>query len=207
MSAVQQDAADVMPVTGARTTAGLAGTAAGRGAAGSLAILIVDLSLRQLVDVDLVDRVAGVLTRVGICPSRVTLEVTETALGNDTEQMICKLRQLKALGVRLAIDDFGTGTSSLSFLRRLPVDVLKVDRSFVAGIAREPEEWALTPAIIKLGTSLGKQTLAEGVELGEQLAHLRALKCELGQGYLFDRPLPAFAVSARLAAMSGAATG
>ena len=137
---------------------------------------------------------------MGVDPARITLEVTESALGGDVEQMIGQLHDLKSLGVRLAIDDFGTGFSSLSFLRRLPFDVLKIDKSFVAGIAREPEEWALTTAIIKLAGSLGKQTHAEGVELGEQLAHLRSLNCELGQGYLFDRPLPADVIGERLAA-------
>jgi EAL domain-containing protein (putative c-di-GMP-specific phosphodiesterase class I) len=164
--------------------------------------IAVNLSPRQLVDDGLVEVVRNTLEQVAIDPARVTLEVTESALGGDTEMMISKLDQLKALGVRLAIDDFGTGYSSLSFLRRLPVDILKIDKSFVDGIAREPEEWALTTAIVKLASSLGKQTLAEGIELGEQLAHLRALSCELGQGYLFDRPLPAAMVSERIAAAS-----
>jgi diguanylate cyclase (GGDEF)-like protein len=169
--------------------------------------IAVNLSPRQLVDDGLVEMVRNTLDQLAIDPARVTLEVTESALGGDTEMMIGKLDQLKALGVRLAIDDFGTGYSSLSFLRRLPVDILKIDRSFVDGIAREPEEWALTTAIVKLATSLGKQTLAEGVELGAQLAHLRALSCELGQGYLFDRPLPAAMVSERIAAAAARRAG
>ncbi len=169
--------------------------------------IAVNLSPRQLVDDGLVEMVRNTLEQLAIDPARVTLEVTESALGGDTEMMIGKLDQLKALGVRLAIDDFGTGYSSLSFLRRLPVDILKIDKSFVDGIAREPEAWALTTAIVKLATSLGKQTLAEGVELGEQLAHLRALSCELGQGYLFDRPLPAATVSERIVAASSRRAG
>ena len=167
----------------------------------------VNVSPRQLVDDGLVEMVRNTLEQLAIDPARVTLEVTESALGGDTEMMIGKLDQLKALGVRLAIDDFGTGYSSLSFLRRLPVDILKIDKSFVDGIAREPEEWALTTAIVKLASSLGKQTLAEGIELGEQLAHLRALNCELGQGYLFDRPLPPAMVSERIAAAAGRRAG
>jgi diguanylate cyclase (GGDEF)-like protein len=169
--------------------------------------IAVNLSPRQLVDDGLVEMVRKMLEQLAIDPARVTLEVTESALCADTEMMISKLDQLKALGVRLAIDDFGTGYSSLSFLRRLPVDILKIDKSFVDGIAREPEEWALTTAIVRLATSLGKQTLAEGVELGEQLAHLRALSCELGQGYLFDRPLPAAMVSERIAAAASRRAG
>jgi diguanylate cyclase (GGDEF)-like protein/PAS domain S-box-containing protein len=161
--------------------------------------MAVNLSPRQLLNDDLVGRVGAILTRVGVAPGRIVLEVTESALGGDTEAMIVRLLALKALGVRLAIDDFGTGFSSLSYLRRLPVDILKVDKAFVAGIARDPAEWALTAAVIKLAKSLGKQTIAEGIELGEQLAHLRALNCDLGQGYLFDRPLAPAALSARLA--------
>jgi len=104
--------------------------------------------------------------------------------------MIGVLDKIKARGVRLAMDDFGTGYSSLAHLRRLPVDLLKIDRAFVDGIAREAEEWALAAAIIRLAGSLGKRTLAEGVERASQLAHLRTLGCDLGQGWLFGRPMP-----------------
>ncbi|MBW3669397.1 MAG: EAL domain-containing protein [Actinobacteria bacterium] len=159
----------------------------------------VNLSPRELQDGDLVARVADVLVRVGTDPARITLEVTETALMHNTEAVIETLYDLKRLGVTLAIDDFGTGYSSLSYLRRLPVDVVKIDRAFVAGIARAREEWALTAAIVRLANSLGKRTLAEGIELGEQLAHLRALDCELGQGYLFARPMPAAELESFLA--------
>jgi EAL domain-containing protein (putative c-di-GMP-specific phosphodiesterase class I) len=107
--------------------------------------------------------------------------------------------------VRLAIDDFGTGYSSLSHLRRLPVDVLKIDKSFVAGIARDPAEWALTTAIVQLAVSLGKSTLAEGIETGGQLAHLRSLNVDHGQGYLFSRPVPADEIARLLAAVPGEA--
>jgi diguanylate cyclase (GGDEF)-like protein len=159
----------------------------------------VNVSCRQLVDPGFATRVGDILADVGIDPTLVTLEVTESALGGDADVVIDHLGKLKALGVTLAIDDFGTGYSSLSQLRRLPVDILKIDKSFVSGIARAPEEWALAAAIVKLATSLGKKTLAEGVELGEQLAHIRALGCDLAQGYLFAKPLvPAeFAASLR----------
>lgn len=164
--------------------------------------IAVNLSPRQLDADDVIERIAAVLERTGVDPRRVVLEVTESALAEDTEGMIRKLVRLKSLGVQIALDDFGTGFSSLSVLRRLPLDIIKIDRTFVAGIAREPEEWAVTTAIIALATSLGKRTLAEGIELGEQLAHLRALQCELGQGYLFDRPLPPDALAERLALAS-----
>jgi diguanylate cyclase (GGDEF)-like protein len=151
--------------------------------------LAVNLSPRQLLDPRLPADVQRVLDEVSLPPKLLTLEVTETALMADTDEMIARLESLKALGVVLAIDDFGTGYSSLSYLRRLPIDILKIDRSFVSGIAREPEEWALTAAIVKLATSLSKRTLAEGVELGEQLAHLRSVGCDFAQGFLFSRPV------------------
>jgi len=163
----------------------------------------VNVSPRQLADPEFVGRAALILDRSGVDPTRVTLEVTESALGTDTETMIVRLREFKVLGVSLAIDDFGTGYSSLSHLRRLPVDILKIDKSFVAGIAREPAEWALTTAVIRLAMSLGKTTLAEGIETGGQLAHLRSLHCEFGQGYLFGRPLTPDAVTALLDAQPG----
>ena len=150
----------------------------------------VNLSPVQLENPEIAAIVQDVLGDAGLEPHRVMLEVTEGALMRQPEEMIDRLAALKESGVRLAIDDFGTGYSSLSYLRRLPVDVLKVDRAFVSGIARESAEFALASAIVRLAQTLGKTTLAEGIELAEQLAHLRALKCQLGQGYFFAKPLP-----------------
>jgi EAL domain-containing protein (putative c-di-GMP-specific phosphodiesterase class I) len=109
---------------------------------------------------------------------------------DDPDRMIRRLDELRSLGLTLSMDDFGTGYSSLSYLRDLPVDVVKIDRSFVGGVARTDEEWALVTAIVRLAQSLGKRTLGEGVETPAQLAHLRALGCDLAQGYLFGKPLP-----------------
>jgi len=155
----------------------------------------VNVSPRQLADPDYVTRTRSILADTGIAPSRVTLEVTESAFAMDTDIMIARLHDIKRLGVSLAIDDFGTGYSSLSQLRKLPVDYLKIDKSFVDGIAREQAEWELTTAIIRLAAGLGKSTVAEGIETGGQLAHLRSLNVELGQGYLFARPLTAMAIA------------
>jgi EAL domain-containing protein (putative c-di-GMP-specific phosphodiesterase class I) len=149
----------------------------------------INLSVRQLQCPELTRDIAEIVDRTGIDPRLVNLEVTESSLMEDTEEMIHRLDELKEIGLSLSMDDFGTGYSSLSYLRRLPVDVLKIDRSFVDGIARTDEEWALAVAIVKLATSLGKRTLAEGVETPAQVAHLRALRCDLGQGYLFAKPL------------------
>jgi diguanylate cyclase (GGDEF)-like protein len=153
--------------------------------------IAVNLSVRQLSSVALTADIAEVLGGVGIDPGRVTLEVTESSLMDDPERMIRRLDELRGMGLTLSMDDFGTGYSSLSYLRQLPIDVVKIDRSFVSGVARSDEEWSLAVAIVKLATSLGKRTLAEGVETAAQLAHLRALHCDLAQGFLFSRPLPA----------------
>ena len=165
----------------------------------------VNVSPRQLADPQYVQRTRLILSQTGIDRARVTLEVTETAFATDSETMISRLHELKALGVTLAIDDFGTGYSSLSQLRRLPVDIIKIDKSFVDGIAREQPEWELTTAIIRLARGLGKTTLAEGIETGGQLAHLRSLDVELGQGYLFARPVASSAITDLLHALPGRA--
>ena len=165
----------------------------------------VNVSPRQLADPEFVGRAAETLEASRLDPERVTLEITEGAFGVEAETMIRRLHELKRLGVTLAIDDFGTDYSSLSQLRRLPVDILKIDKSFVDGIATKPAEWALTTAIIRLAASLGKTTIAEGIETGGQLAHLRSLNVELGQGYLFARPVPPAAITDLLDAAPGLA--
>lgn len=150
----------------------------------------VNLSARQIHRPALVDDVSQTLFRHGVSPGSVVLEVTETAVMADPAAATATLEKLEDLGVGLALDDFGTGYSSLSQLRRLPLSTLKVDRTFVEGIARSGEEWALASAIVKLAHSLGQHTVAEGVEDPAQLAHLRSLRCDRAQGYLFTRPLP-----------------
>jgi len=151
----------------------------------------VNLSARQLQDPDLLRDVRAAVEAFGLAPDSLTLEITETVLMQDTEATLSVLQALRGLGVRLAIDDFGIGFSSLSYLRRLPVDVVKIDRSFVAGVATGTEEWTLARGIIRLVHSLGLETVAEGVERAEQRAHLLALGCRLAQGYYFARPAPA----------------
>jgi EAL domain-containing protein (putative c-di-GMP-specific phosphodiesterase class I) len=103
---------------------------------------------------------------------------------------VAALQELKRLGVRIAVDDFGTGYSSLGYLQQFPVDILKIDRSFVSGLSGGPDDPGLTQAIVKLGKSLGLETIAEGIEQLEQLDALRQLGCHLGQGFYFSRPLP-----------------
>jgi EAL domain-containing protein (putative c-di-GMP-specific phosphodiesterase class I) len=151
----------------------------------------VNLSPRQLHDPSLVSRVRAALGRHGLTPGRLQLEVTETAITPDGPAAAAVLTQLRRLGVLLAIDDFGTGNSSLTLLRQMPFNALKVDRSFVTGIGTSAEDSAIVSATLGLAQSLGLLTTAEGVETPEQLAFLRAHGCDQAQGYLLGRPAPA----------------
>jgi EAL domain-containing protein (putative c-di-GMP-specific phosphodiesterase class I) len=160
----------------------------------------VNLSARQLAQADLVETVAGVLEETGTDPGDLCLEITESVVVEDTERSRSALRALKRHGVRIAIDDFGTGWASLSMLKRLPVDFIKVDRSFVSGLGRDPEDEPIVLAVIALADGLGLTTIAEGVETADQLARLRALGCRYGQGFFFGRPLPAHEIEALLGA-------
>jgi diguanylate cyclase (GGDEF)-like protein len=155
----------------------------------------VNVSARELHDEDLTAHVKEALDSAGLEPERLTIEITESVLMEDAEATVRALQSLRDLGVSVAIDDFGIGFSSLSYLRRLPVDVVKIDRSFVEGVATRAEEWSLARGIIRLLHSLGLETVAEGIEQADQVAHLRALGCHLGQGYYFARPASAGAIS------------
>jgi len=151
----------------------------------------VNLSARQIDDPRIVRTVEQVLARTGLPPEHLTLEITESALMTNAASALAVLSALKGLGVQLAIDDFGTGYSSLTYLQRFPLDVLKVDRSFVEelGVSVEGEE--IVSAVINLAHALGLKVVAEGVETALQLEVLQAFECDLAQGYLFSRPLPA----------------
>jgi diguanylate cyclase (GGDEF)-like protein/PAS domain S-box-containing protein len=164
----------------------------------------VNISGRQLEAPGFVGEVAEVLRRTGAPAARVTLEITESTLMHDAEEALATLAALKALGVRLAIDDFGTGYSSLSYLQRFPVDVLKIDKSFVDRVARGGSEAALARTVVALGAMLGVRTVAEGVEDPAQREALRAIGCDDGQGYLFARPAPADEAAALLWPSAGA---
>ncbi|MCU1448076.1 MAG: hypothetical protein JWP02_246, partial [Acidimicrobiales bacterium] len=141
---------------------------------------------------------ADVLSATGLPAQCLELEITEGTLMEEGRDAAAKLAAIKELGVRLAIDDFGTGYSSLAYLQRFPLDVLKVDKAFVDGVAQGPEEAALAAAIVHLGHSLHLRTVAEGVETADQVRHLRRLRCEEAQGFLFARPLTADKIAACL---------
>ena len=157
---------------------------------GSPFSLAVNLSARELTHPDVVTTVLNAVRRSALDPHRLTIEVTESTAMADRETGFRALRELSAAGVRIAIDDFGTGYSSLDHLREMPADILKIDRSFVAGMAANSPDSALVAAAIAMGRALEMQVVAEGIETAEQVADLRELGCPLGQGYLFARPLP-----------------
>jgi diguanylate cyclase (GGDEF)-like protein/PAS domain S-box-containing protein len=151
----------------------------------------VNVSPVQLVQPDYVERVAFALRESGLAASSLVLEITETTLMRDTDRCILTLCALREIGVRVAIDDFGTGYSSLSYLHQLPVDILKIDRSFVAAIETGSSDRSLAPAIVSLASALDLVVVAEGVETEFQGNTLRGVGCELAQGYYFARPLDA----------------
>jgi EAL domain-containing protein (putative c-di-GMP-specific phosphodiesterase class I) len=169
-------------------------------AGNSLLSMSVNLSARQLQDPDLVDFLERTLAETGLSPDRLVLELTETALMAEPDAGFQVIRRLKGLGVRLAIDDFGTGYSSLAYLHRLPVDVIKVDRSFIADLGLGSDRATLARGILELVRSLQVSTVAEGVETSEQLDALRTIRCELGQGFMFSRPVTPEPISKLLGA-------
>jgi len=150
----------------------------------------VNISGRQLTELDLVNEIRMALAETGVSPEAVVLEITEGVLMQQTGSVLEQLKALKTLGVQLAIDDFGTGYSSLSYLQRFPIDLIKIARPFVEDVTAGVDKSALARAIIGLGDTLRLRTVAEGVETPEQCAALRFLGCSMGQGYYFAPPLP-----------------
>ncbi|MFM7269560.1 MAG: putative bifunctional diguanylate cyclase/phosphodiesterase [Cyanobium sp.] len=158
-----------------------------------------NVAARTLGAVDLVEQIEPILRSSGIRPEQVYLEITETSLVAEIHSTTTTIERLRQLGVKLAIDDFGTGYSSLLYLKRFPVGLLKIDRSFVADLGRDPEDEAIARAILSLAGALGVEVVAEGIETSIQLDWLRNLHCAYGQGYLFGRPEPIAIVERRLA--------
>jgi predicted signal transduction protein with EAL and GGDEF domain len=157
--------------------------------------LSVNLSARQLLEPGLEAMVATALAASGLAAKRLTLEITESVLLSDAPTTVERLAAMRRLGVRVAIDDFGTGFSSLSYLRRLPLDAVKIDRSFIEDVTRDPRQAALVRAIVELCQALDLDTVAEGVETAAQARRLVELGCELAQGFHFGRPMPASELS------------
>jgi diguanylate cyclase (GGDEF)-like protein len=158
----------------------------------------VNLSARQLTQTDLIAQIDEILDDTQLAPKDLKLEITESAIMENAELAITLLKQLQKRHIQLSIDDFGTGYSSLSYLHQLPVQMLKIDGSFVSRVDIDGEKLELVRTIVNLAWNLGMEVTAEGVETSMQLAQLRALKCEFAQGYFFSKPLPAEAMLALL---------
>ncbi|MFZ5872060.1 MAG: EAL domain-containing protein [Actinomycetota bacterium] len=158
----------------------------------------VNVSATELADPALVDRVRDALHAWGIAPKRLVIEVTETAVISDFATASRQLAALQALGIRVAIDDFGTGQSSLAYLRRFDLDIVKIDREFVRDILACPKAERMVQAIIRLAAAMGAETVAEGIESSAEANRLRRLGCQVGQGYHLGRPMPARELDALL---------
>ncbi|MYM98552.1 EAL domain-containing protein [Duganella vulcania] len=160
----------------------------------------VNLSAHQFEQQDVAALVTQILAETGLAARHLQLELTESMLMSDSDSMLAALRAIKAVGVTLALDDFGTGYSSLAYLKRFPIDVIKIDRSFVHNITTDPSDASLTRAIVLMAKSLKMRTVAEGVETPGQLGFLGAIHCDDVQGYYFSKPVPAAALTALLQA-------
>ncbi len=158
----------------------------------------VNLSAVQLARDNMVDVVRGVLDQTGLSAKNLKIELTESALVDDPERTQAVLRDLKKLDISIALDDFGTGYSSLSYLQRFPIDILKIDRSFVSQMLASADNQKIVNAIMSLGKSLGMEVVAEGIEQSAEAEHLRGWGCEYGQGYVFSRPLDILQAEASL---------
>jgi EAL domain-containing protein (putative c-di-GMP-specific phosphodiesterase class I) len=150
----------------------------------------VNLSARQFRSQDLADRIAVILEDTGFDPTHLELEITESIIMQDVDENILTLRKLKDMGIRLSVDDFGTGYSSLNYLKKFPIDVLKIDQSFVTDITTSRDDSSIVSAIIALAHSLNLQVIAEGVETKEQLHFLREKGCDIVQGFYYSGALP-----------------
>ena len=151
----------------------------------------VNLSARQFGRAELIDEIAGALAISGLEPERLCLEITESVVMLEVTRAMATMQEMKALGVQLALDDFGKGHSSLSYIKRFPLDVLKIDRSFISAMSDDQDVEAIVGTLIRLGNTLGMTVVAEGIETEFQLRRLRGLGCELGQGFHLARPMQA----------------
>jgi EAL domain-containing protein (putative c-di-GMP-specific phosphodiesterase class I) len=158
----------------------------------------VNLSARQFGDPALLEKLTRIISASGLCPSSLELEITESMFMSHGGSAVAVLENLKSIGVQIAIDDFGTGYSSLAYLKRFPIDTLKVDRSFIRDIPHDPSGMKITRAIIALAHGLGLKVVAEGVERADQLKFLRDHHCDSVQGHFLHRPLLEEAVAAVL---------
>ncbi|MDH3354782.1 MAG: EAL domain-containing protein, partial [Chromatiales bacterium] len=156
----------------------------------TLASVAINISAVQFKDEGLVNMISSCIKEEGIPTKYIELEITESAIMNNADEAVIILEKLSALGIRISIDDFGTGYSSLAYLKKFPVDKLKIDREFIRDLPHNPDDVILTTTMIRLANSLGIDVLAEGVESAEQIEFLRTQKCQYVQGYFYSKPLP-----------------
>ena len=161
--------------------------------------LSVNISGKQLSQSDLVARISEILRETGLDAGCLALEITESMIMKDPDSATAIMVQLRALGIHIHIDDFGTGYSSLSYIHRFPVNALKIDRSFVEKMFANNENMEIIKTIISLAHNLGLDLIVEGLELSEQLAHIKELKCSYGQGFLFSKPMEVTTIDNMLA--------
>jgi EAL domain-containing protein (putative c-di-GMP-specific phosphodiesterase class I) len=162
-------------------------------------LMSVNISAKQLQHPNFAVDITRILQEFEVEPNALELEITESVVMGDREDIFDKLRELKGFGVQLAIDDFGTGYSSLSYLKRLPVETLKIDKSFIGGLGRNPKDRLIASATISLAQTLELRVVAEGVETAKQAMHLQELGCDLAQGHYFAEPLTSEEASALIA--------
>ena len=165
---------------------------------GHILNIAVNLSARQFQQKDLAGTIARIIRETGLDPRYLDLEVTESSIMNNAQSAISILRELRKTGIKISIDDFGTGYSSLGYLKQLPIDTLKIDKSFISDVTNNSDDAALVMTIITLAHNLRLKVVAEGVENDEQLRFLHLLKCDEWQGYLFSKPVDAAAFEALL---------
>lgn len=158
--------------------------------AGKTITMAINLSPKQMEQDDIVERLGEGLERHRVDPRSVKLEITETALASNASEISAKVARMRAMGVLISLDDFGTGYSSLGHLHRFPVDTLKIDKSFVDLLLTDAELSPVPRAVVGLAHSMGMDVVAEGIEHPHQLARVKEMGCEMGQGYLFSRPMP-----------------
>jgi EAL domain-containing protein (putative c-di-GMP-specific phosphodiesterase class I) len=167
----------------------------------------VNLSMWNLEAQELPDQLEGLLTRIGVAPEKLELEITESAIMVDPQRVMHTLMRIKNLGVRFAIDDFGTGYSSLAYLKKLPVSGIKIDKSFVLNMEVDRDNAVIVRSIIDLGHNLGLKVVAEGVETAEANEMLKSFQCDEAQGFYYSRPIPAYAITDFLTAASAPLRG
>ncbi|MEQ1531878.1 MAG: EAL domain-containing protein, partial [Methylococcales bacterium] len=158
----------------------------------------VNISARQFMDSNFLQVVENALKQAELAPEHLELEITESMLIGDTKRIELQLQRLKKMGIKIALDDFGTGYSSLSYLKNFPIDILKIDQSFVREMTIDSKDARIACAIIDMGHSLGQKIVAEGVETEEQLMFLTHRECDIIQGYYFSPPLPGYKMTALL---------